>query len=439
MPSTTPLRRELLLAFGILFAGALFLAAAGLLVLLPVVESPGEALAFVVVLFAADLAVVFFFTGYFLRRRFVLPVEGLVSDVGRIAEGEYEHRVRAMPGPELASVQESVNAMADRLVRDRRLLADNVESLERTNQDLVEARDQVIQAARLASVGTLAAGIAHEVGNPLGAILVYVDLARSRARRAGADTDLLDSVRKEAERIDGIVRGLLDYAQSRDEDPQPSAVAPVLERVRDLLESQGHLGAVEHEWRVDARSTPRVLMDPHRLEQVMVNLLLNALHALRDREDGCIRITVSGERGRVSTLPARRQGDPPDVNYRHRRRVARDLDPGGPDSLYTADRIAVIRVEDNGPGIAEADLEQIFDPFFTTKEPGEGTGLGLAICARLVEGMGGRIRADRGEEGGAVFTIRLPAVSAEAERRLQASRTRDTVARETRRSLGGSP
>jgi len=438
MPTSTPLRRELLLAFGILFAGALLLAALGLIILLPVFTYPGDALAFIVVLLAADLAIVFLFTGYFLRVRLVVPVEALVADVQRISEGEYEHRVGPMPGPELGAIQQSVNAMADRLVRDRWLLAENVESLELTNRELVAARDQVIQAARLASVGTLAAGIAHEVGNPLGAVLVYVDLARNRARRDGADTDLLDSIRNEAERIDAIVRSLLDYARAREVEPEPHLIGPVLDRVKDLLESQGRLSSVGHEWILAEPEAPLVLMDPHRLEQVLVNLLLNSLHAVGDVREPRIRVTVLGEPSRLGQLPVRREGDPPEVNYRHRRRVASDRNVGGPDSLYTAERLAVIRVEDNGPGIPAQNLKQVFDPFFSTKEPGEGTGLGLAICARLVEGMGGGITAGNLDGGGAVFTIRLPGISSGSDSEHGVNRRIIHASQEAGRTRGGA-
>jgi hypothetical protein len=266
-----------------------------------------------------------------------------------------------------------------------------------------------------------------------------VDLARGRAERAGADTELLDSIRSEAKRIDGIVRGLLDYARARETEPEPRPVGPVLERVRDLLESQGRLVLVEHEWTQTEPEAPDVLMDPHRLEQVIVNLLLNSLHAVGSAERPRIRVMHFGEIGRLGRLPVRREGDPPEVNYRHRRRVAGDPQRDGPSALFTAERVAVIRVEDNGPGIPEEHLEQIFDPFFTTKAPGEGTGLGLAICARLVEGMGGRITAGNGDEGGAVFTVRLPGVSVEEPRAPAAERPRAGEAREAGRSLGGVP
>ena len=411
MPSSTPLRRELLLALGVLFAGATLLAALGLLVLLPLFTSQGEALAFVVVLLSADLIILFIFTSHLLRSRLLAPVAALVSDVQQIADGVVDQRVRDMPNIELHAIAESVNAMADRLMHERGLLAQNVASLERTNEELIIARDQIIQAARLASVGTLAAGIAHEVGNPLGAILVYVDLARNRAPRPSEEAELLDSVRREAERIDAIVRGLLDFARPSESEPHPSQVGPVLHRVRDLLESQGKLTEVSDTWEVDQAKVPRVLMAPHRLEQVMVNVLLNALQALSGREDPHIRVTLEGEAGAMTRVSGRRDDDPPGVNYLHRRRVSGDRNREGPDPLFTAPGLAVIEVVDNGPGIADENLEQIFDPFFTTKDPGEGTGLGLAICARLVEGMGGRIAATNARNGGAVFTIRLPGLT----------------------------
>jgi signal transduction histidine kinase len=123
-----------------------------------------------------------------------------------------------------------------------------------------------------------------------------------------------------------------------------------------------------------------------------------------------LRVSVYGDRGEVIHLPIRREGDPPGVNYMHRRRLSRDDGGRGVDPVFVAERVAVIEVTDSGPGISDEDLDQIFDPFFTTKEPGRGTGLGLAICARLVEGMGGRIEAGNAPEGGARFMIRLPAV-----------------------------
>ena len=399
-----PLRRELLLSFSVLFAVAMLIAVIEVAVLLPILETARDATLFLASLIVADMAVLFVFGSYVLRRSLVQPIERLVEDVRRMTEGS-GHRVGPMPSPELQSIGESVNTLADHLTRDQRLLAEHLTSLERTNAQLVEARDQVVRAARLASVGTLASGIAHEVGNPLGAILGYVDVARGRAQREGRDTSLLDGVRAEAVRIDRIVRSLLDYARPREVEGGMVSPPRILERVRELLLAQGKLDRVEHVWHVSP-DVPPVDVDPSQLEQVLVNLLLNALDAV----DGVVaaRIEVSLEViPDDGLLPApRRASDPSGASYLYRRRRV-DL-PAAEGELRQA---VLIRVADNGPGIPAENMERIFDPFFTTKAPGKGTGLGLSICARLVEGMGGRIDLTSSAEGGALFEVRIPAVS----------------------------
>jgi len=144
-----------------------------------------------------------------------------------------------------------------------------------------------------------------------------------------------------------------------------------------------------------------------------VNLILNALDALEGQKDAQVSIQLFEEQGGVMQLPKRRAEDPEGINYMHRRRISRDDGGRGIDPVFNAQRVVVVRVEDNGPGIPEESLENVFDPFFTTKEPGKGTGLGLSICARLVEGMGGSIGVENREHGGASFEIRLPGFSQE--------------------------
>ena len=383
------------------------MAVLGLWLILPILRSPAEAALFVGTLVVADLVVLFLFGGALIRRTLIHPLDRLSDHVHRIAAGDLAHRVPDFDIVELQDVRASVNAMADHLIADRRLLAENVESLEQTNLELVQARDQVIHSARLASVGTLAAGIAHEVGNPLGAIMGYVDVALSRARAAGADTEILDSIRDEAGRIDRIVRGLLDYARPKSQSTGPSGTGGVIDRVRQLLENQGKLDGVEVEWMV-ADEVPRVVMEPHRLEQVLVNLILNAVDALGDSAAPRIRVRLSAADPEIAHMPIRRAEDPPGINYMHRRRLSRDEGGRGVDPLFNARSVVLIEVSDNGPGVPAEHRESVFDPFFTTKEVGKGTGLGLSICARLVEGMGGRISVDSSEWGGARFSVRLP-------------------------------
>jgi hypothetical protein len=400
--------RRLLVRLALLFGVAQVIAAASVLVALPALRDQPLGAAALVLLGLVDLALLALFATWIIRGSLGGPVERLAADIHRIADGDYHHRVGETHRAELQQIREGVNRLADRLIADQRLLAENVDSLQQTNRELVIVRDQMVQSARLASVGTLAAGIAHEVGNPLGAITAFVDVARGRAQRDGGDTEILDSIRAEAGRIDRIVRGLLDYARPTGGSDEPALARDVLEDVRTLLENQGRLDEVEVAWELGA-NVPGLVTEPHRLEQVLVNLLLNGLDAVAGVANARIVVKLYEEEGEVSRMPKRREADPPGINYAHRRRLA--AEEGRVDLLASASRVTVIEVSDNGPGIAPEHMDRLFDPFFTTKEPGKGTGLGLSICARLVEGMGGHIGVDVGPEGGARFVIRLPGMT----------------------------
>ncbi len=406
MSSPTPLRRELLVSLGILFGGVTLLLGIAISLVLPFLRSTGEATAFILIIVAVDLVIVLTFGGWALKKNLLEPVDELVRGVKQIADGDYRHRLELPSGLELRSITESVNAMADRLIAGQEVLAENVRSLDETNVKLIEARNEVIQAARLASVGTLAAGIAHEVGNPLTAIIGYADVALRRAEAGQEDPELLESIRSEAQRIDGIVRGLLDFARPQADEIAPVRVDEVVQGVRELLQNQGRLGQIEHSWTLDD-TCPPVLMDPRHLEQVLVNLLLNASDAVKDVDAPRIEVSVWCEEGPAANPLLRRGDDPPGVNYLHRRRVARAFAVADLGTLETAHRVVVVAVSDNGPGLPSTDETHVFDPFFTTKEPGKGTGLGLFISARLVSGMGGRIDLENTPDG-ARFEVRLP-------------------------------
>jgi C4-dicarboxylate-specific signal transduction histidine kinase len=255
------------------------------------------------------------------------------------------------------------------LAVERARLAEKVRDLERTNAELVRARESVHRAEQLATIGRLASGVAHEVGNPLGAITGYVELARGRLRAApnAAVEDLVARIGAEAERIDGIVRELLDFAR-----PAPLALGAVdlaaaVQTAVRLAEVQSRFREVEVA--VVADPGLRVVADARRLSQVVLNLLLNAADAM-------------GGRGRVEV-------------------TARPVEAGGR-------AVVELVLRDTGPGIAPEHLPVVFDPFFTTKAPGQGTGLGLAVCHGIVTSFGGSIRAANDPRGGAAFTVELP-------------------------------
>jgi len=406
--SLTPLRGHFLFSLTLLFAGALAASVVILAFVLPRLASPVEGAALFIGLLAADLTLLYLFSRLHFRKKLLDPLDHMVRDARRIAGGEVRHRIEPGHTEELAALAASVNAMADRLIRDQEVLARNIQSLETTNRELVAARDEVVRAARLASVGTLAAGLAHEVGNPLKAVMGYLDVAVRRARTGGDVVEPVECALEEARRIDRIIRSLLHFARPRGEPGGTVRPGDVVDRVRRLLEAQGRFEGVQVDW--DVRDAlPPLVVDPHQLEQVLVNLLLNAVDALEESEERWIRVSASVMPWESPRFPRSRRGDPPGTNYAHRRRLGlTDSEAGQRGRIHEADVVVVLTVQDSGTGIPKAFLTSLFDPFFTTKPPGKGTGLGLAICARLVEEMGGEIEAANGEEGGAIFTVRLP-------------------------------
>ena len=306
---------------------------------------------------------------------------------------------------ELVRLSGSVNRMADRLVHHQQLLAENVQSLNDTNRKLTDTRNELIHAEKLASVGRLAAGIAHEVGNPLGSILGYVEVAR---RRGAAGEEWVDEIEREARRLDGVVRGLLDFARPRQASTRTFALDEVVEQAVELVRRQGRLEGVVVDTEVNADSTA-VRGDPNQLEQVVVNLLLNASDAVREGGGSRIEIRLSPDTWEGPNLgaPPRRASDPEDVDYSHLRRWHKGASYRAP-RFEAGDALVRLEVADDGGVLEPEALDRVFEPFYTTKEEGRGTGLGLAVSARLVEEMGGSISADL-EEDRTRFTVLLPA------------------------------
>jgi two-component system, NtrC family, sensor kinase len=413
MKSRPTLRRDLIGAFAIVFAGALFVALVGIMYVVPRLE-PGLAAAYVLTLLAADIAVFTWFGALLLRRRLLRPLDELVTDVEAISEGALERRLPPADTLELDRLNSAVNQLAETLIADRQSLRENIQSLDETNRLLMEARDAMIRAETLASVGRLGAGIAHEVGNPLGAIIGYLGLIQRRTD--GQARELAESAEREAQRIDRIIRGLLDFARPREAAAKPVDVNEVVQDTLELVGTQGHFKLLRLECSLDELPL-MVTGDRYQLQQVLVNLLVNAADAVETVRDARVVVSTSHRAVRAAAphVPTRRRDDPDGIDYSHRRRLARPPRRPDADPESETGRVVEITVADNGPGLPPELLEQIFEPFVTTKEPGKGTGLGLALCARLTEGMHGVIRASNAPDGGAVFRVVLPAVAAGVE------------------------
>jgi signal transduction histidine kinase len=264
---------------------------------------------------------------------------------------------------------------------------------------LLSAQGQVVRNEKMAGIGRLAAGVAHEVRNPLGAIANWIEVLRQR----NTDPAVLEQMRDAVDRIDRIVASLLDYARPGKATEQ-SDLSSVVRWASSFLETQGAL----RETRVEldlAPGLPAVPGDAHALEQVVINLMLNA----RDSTARRIVVSVAPHEMEPGRRPMARQEDADGV---------RRIRPVEPRPLPTdlGAHGALLVVADDGPGVAEEDRERVFDPFYTTREPGKGTGLGLAIVARTVHDAGGMVWVDRAREGGAAFKVFLPSRDMEWER-----------------------
>jgi hypothetical protein len=352
-------------------------------------------------LLVVDVAVFVLLGRTLIDRLVVNPLREAVATAEAIAGGEYGRRAPEGETREIAALNGALNRMTEQLLHNQHLLADNVRSLDETNRLLLATQYDLVQAEKMASIGRLAAGMAHEVGNPLGALMGYAAVLRRR----GTDPELLEGMERETRRIDVIVRRLLDYSRPAPAQREPVDVNESVRRVLEMLRQQGKLDGIEVDTTL-ADGLPPILADGHFFDQIFVNLFDNARLAM----DGGGRLTVRTMLDRWHPgrpIPVRRASDPPGVSYAHLRRprygTHRDAQ-----IIQEGAEIVRIVVADSGPGIAAEHIDAIFDPFFTTRAPGEGTGLGLAIVASTVADFGGRIEATSAQGGGAAFTLCFP-------------------------------
>jgi two-component system NtrC family sensor kinase len=380
------LKAEILLSLAVMGMAALSLAALNVVVLQDIVAAP-HGTAYLALLIVADVIIFVAFGAYKVQGLVLDPLEAVIETTEAIAAGDLTRRVPPGSTSEFARLSHSVNRMTSRLL---------------------EEQAQRIHLEKVASIGRLAAGVAHEIGNPLGAIAGYTHLLRRAIVQAdGEACEALAGIERETARIDRIVRGLLDYARPRRRTLEPVSLNAIVHRVVDLLRDQGTLRRVTPRLALDP-DLPALHADAHELEQVLVNLLLNAVDAM----EGTGTVTVVTEAIPFAAFgePAGRRTDDPGYAVAAREASARVRAWLG--TIGEPRQIIALIVADTGPGIPWSESERIFDPFYTTKEPGKGTGLGLAIVSRIVEGLGGTIWVRPAREGGAAFVAYFPVADA---------------------------
>ncbi len=259
-------------------------------------------------------------------------------------------------------------------------------SLTRTSEELKETQLQLIQAEKLESIGRLAAGVAHEVKNPLALILMGVEYLDGGIDPEDANLPIIIKEMREAvSRADNIIRGLVDFSSSRQLDLKLQDVRPILDHALLLVRHEITRGSIQMNTHY-APDLPQAVVDSSKFEQVLVNLLINAVHALQDVASPMLWIRAYAEQ--LHDIP-------PDLGSRTAER------------LRSGDYVVTVVIEDNGSGIPEEKLTKIFDPFFTTKPTGIGTGLGLSVVRNIIELHKGRIEIANRAEGGVRATIQL--------------------------------
>jgi signal transduction histidine kinase len=302
----------------------------------------------------------------------IRPLDELGRAAERVARGARRLKLPSLRSRELAELGASVASMTERLISEEEALRKKIDEVEAATRRLTEAQDRLVRSDRLASVGRLAAGLAHEIGNPISALIGFEDLLLEGGLDAAEERDFLLRMRRETERIHRILGDLLQFARpAATAKNEPLAPGDVVRAVHDtvtLVAPQKDMKEVEIRLELD-EPLPRVTLGSEQLVQVVLNLLLNAADAV-------------GAGGHI-VVSARR-----------------------------SDHRVELSVTDDGPGVAPELRPRLFEPFATTKDPGKGTGLGLAVCRGLVEAAGGSIALDEGHTRGARFVIELPHAAA---------------------------
>jgi len=310
----------------------------------------------------------------------MVPLERLIEGTRRAADKDFAVQVPVGRGDEFGELARSFNDMTTALRGSRAELRDWGRTLEqrveRRTEQLRRAQGEAARSEKLASVGQLASGVAHELNNPLTGILTFSSLLRQKLPDGSEDAEDIDLVIRETKRCAGIIKRLLDFARDRPPEKKFADLNQVIEDTVRIVERPAQVRDIEIALDLD-RTLPPIWIGADQIKQVVMNMLINAQHAIEDKGT----ITVRSCRA----LETKRS------------------EPG-------AEPVAMVEfaVIDTGCGIPEKNLRRIFDPFFTSKAVGQGTGLGLSVSHGIVQAHGGLIEVDSKVGDGSTFRVFLP-------------------------------
>jgi two-component system NtrC family sensor kinase len=301
---------------------------------------------------------------WFFIYRATIPLRELRHGAEAVERGEFNGRVPVRSGDEFGQLAHVFNQMTESIEQSRSRLEQNVQELKTTQAQLHE---QLVFSERLSMIGEFVAGVAHELNNPLAAVVGFSELLKSSPPDAN-HTHYCDIIFKSALRCKKIVQSLLSFARHDKPKRELVSINSLIESVLDLIRYSLRTSNIEVKTQLGP-DLPPVLADPNQIQQVLLNLLTNAQQAIEPgNQHGCIKITTDFQKPNVRIV-----------------------------------------VEDNGPGIPQENMARLFDPFFTTKEVGKGTGLGLSLCYGFIKEHGGAITPVSELGKGATFIVELPA------------------------------
>lgn len=317
------------------------------------------------------------------QRIIYAPLDDLKKGAARLGDGDLDHPIPVRSGDELGQLARAFNSMMEALKRSRDQLEGWGRTLEQkveeATRELRQAQAETARSEKLASVGLLAAGIAHELNNPLTGVLTFSHLVRKELPDGSPEAEDLDLVIQETKRCAAIIRRLLDFAREKTPEKTYADVNQMIEECTQLINQSAHMADIGIVTELNSE-LPAVWMDADLVKQVIMNMLVNAQHAIG--KDGTINVST------------RLREAPPEAGAQK---------AGSP--------MVEISIRDNGCGISEENLTRIFDPFFTTKGVGKGTGLGLSVSHGTIEAHRGTIEVESKVGEGTEFRICLPTKS----------------------------